>query len=113
MRAKKGGQVGINGERYEGGQFLPSSPETVKGAQGNGRKKATPKPRKQEVAPYKWDFPPSAQARSIYSLITNFATLENGRFVFTASDQAIEYFNLDVAETMDLIEKYNSGQRWV
>lgn len=30
-RARPGGEVGINGEHYEGGQFLPTSKHTVKG----------------------------------------------------------------------------------
>jgi len=51
MRAKKGGEIGVNGEHYEGGQFLPSSPETVKGAQGSSSKRKAPKPRKVQIAP--------------------------------------------------------------
>ena len=31
VRAKQGGQVGVNGQRYEGGQFLPSDPLADKG----------------------------------------------------------------------------------
>lgn len=32
MKAKKGGETGINGEFYKGGQFMANSENTVKGA---------------------------------------------------------------------------------
>lgn len=30
-QAKRGGEYGVNGEFYQGGEFLPSSPNTIKG----------------------------------------------------------------------------------
>lgn len=30
-QAKVGGEIGLNGEFYQGGEFLPSSPNTIKG----------------------------------------------------------------------------------
>jgi len=30
-QAKVGGEIGMNGEFYQGGEFLPSSPNTIKG----------------------------------------------------------------------------------
>lgn len=49
--AATGGQVGVNGSFYLGGQFLPNSEMTVKGAKQVQKRTA---PRKVEVEPYKW-----------------------------------------------------------
>jgi hypothetical protein len=65
-RAKKGGEIGLNGERYEGGQFLPSSESTVKGFNNIFIKKGSGKT---EIAPYVFDVPPADNMLSIYDRI--------------------------------------------
>lgn len=65
-RARKGGETGINGSRYEGGQFLPGSEHTEKGKQKSTRRPATGK---QEVSPYVWELPPEPGARSLFRSI--------------------------------------------
>lgn len=53
-RAAKGGQVGVNGEFYEGGKFLPST----------DRPKGKPIPRKVrkvQVEPFVWVIPPEGK----------------------------------------------------
>lgn len=68
-RAPKGGVRGVNGEWYEGGQFLPASERTVKGAQkprvGTGKK---------PVAPYVWEKPPAEDMLSIWDRVGFYVT---------------------------------------
>jgi len=68
-RAKKGGEIGLNGELYKGGQFLPSSETTVKGLiripKGSGKK---------EIAPYVYDYAPADDMLSIYDRINHSCT---------------------------------------
>jgi len=67
-RAKKGGQIGLNGETYKGGQFLPSSKFTVKG-KIRYEKSNIVGVSKEEIEPFKWELSPSPYARSIWALI--------------------------------------------
>lgn len=48
--AKKGGEIGANGEFYKGGQFVADSEETIKGE----RKRKPSGSRKIQIEPYKW-----------------------------------------------------------
>lgn len=74
-RAKKGGEIGLNGETYKGGQFLPSSEKTVKGSISVRIPKGTGK---KEIAPYTWEVAPADDMLSIYDRITH-CTLDNRR----------------------------------
>ena len=47
-KAKKGGEIGANGEFYKGGQFVADNPNTAKGM--TAKKTA----HKIEIEPYKW-----------------------------------------------------------
>lgn len=49
QRAKKGGELGANGEWYEGGKFINTIPENAK-EYGS----VTAKPRKVQIEPYVW-----------------------------------------------------------
>lgn len=53
VRAPKGGIVGVNGEFYNGGEFLPSSPYTSKG-EFRRNHDSQGRPKKEEVAAFKW-----------------------------------------------------------
>lgn len=55
-QATKGGEKGINGEFYKGGQFMAGSEKTVKGAQNgaSGNRKA----RKMQTARGEWEIAP-------------------------------------------------------
>ena len=137
-QAKKGGQVGKNGEWYEGGQFLPSSENTIKGAQSKATvKKGT----KQQVAPYTWEPAPYDDAMSIFDRIDHFCSnnqreckYEKGKGFIgfklvapfpTRPSTLYKDYDYDRGcfkeiphsqEHLDyisgLIEKYNSGQKW-
>ena len=136
-QAKAGGEIGVNGEFYEGGQFLPSSENTIKGAQ----KPTISKGKKFEVAPYVWEPAPADDMLSIYDRITHTA-LDNRRecefvkgqgfigFQFTECvktyapscggkfNYATQQYDEEphsaewIAWVERLIEKFNNGERW-
>ncbi len=113
MQVTKGGQTGINGEWYEGGQFLPSSPATVKGEfkTVGEQYNAT---RKQEVAPYVWQVPPTAESRSIYRMVAGvFGKIVKGKMTMVASDQTFRYYKMTRSHVQELCDRWNSGERWV
>jgi len=136
-QAKKGGEEGQNGEWYDGGQFLPSSENTVKGAQKSTIRKGT----KKEVAPYTWQPAPADDMLSIYDRI-NYHCEDNRRecqyvkgqglvgfrfvSVFTThASNEITDFDIptqrfkEVPYAQDwidfitgLMNRYNAGERW-
>jgi hypothetical protein len=136
-QAKAGGERGMNGEFYKGGQFLPSSENTVKGAQTVTFHKGT----KKEIAPFVWEASPADDMLSIYDRV-NHACADNRRecqyvkgqgfigFKFTeiftthASsdmkdfDYKTQTFK-QVPQDQDwidffsgLMERFNNGERW-
>ena len=119
-QAKQGGEEGMNNEWYEGGQFLPSNPNTIKGE--TTQAKASAKPRKQEIAPYKWE---TSDKQSIWTQVNTIAKFhKTGYSKETGSQGTIEWnedFNWQalgwseaaVTEAKDLITRWNSGQRWI
>lgn len=62
-QAQKGGEIGINGDFYKGGQFLPNFETTIKGAvkikAGN----------KKPIEPFKWEKSPADNMLSIYDRV--------------------------------------------
>lgn len=113
-RAPIGGTTGTNGERYEGGQFLPSTelpklPTKTRRA-GSG---------KQEVAPYVWEVAPAGKT-SLYRVISAFMDWQRYRStgVAAAHMPSIEgharmYTTFNVAEMLLLIDAYEAGERWM
>jgi len=124
----------MNGEFYEGGQFLPNYETTVKGAQ----KATISKGKKFEVAPYVWEPAPEDDVLSIYDRINHgctdnrkecqfvkglgftgfkftgiFYTKIGGKYhpstdswdVLPVSQEAIDFFS-------KMMERYNNGERW-
>ena len=65
-QAKKGGEIGLNGEFYKGGQFLPSSENTIK---GEHKVLVTGK---REIMPYTWEVQPAHDMLSIFDRIKNY-----------------------------------------
>jgi hypothetical protein len=111
-RASKGGEFGANGEWYEGGKFLNTTPENAKregsAPRGTGR---------QEIAPYVWDVPPVAGARSIYRQFAGVfgKVWPDGVARLRTDDQlpiTLDYCGTTLAEAQDLIDRWNSGTRW-
>lgn len=113
-RAQAGGEIGINGEKYGGGQFLPSSPSTIKGINRNSTRKSN-RTGKQEVAPYKWEVAPANNQRSIFTMIVGiFGKIDRntGTLEFTASEKTLQYFNRTEKEITELINRFNNGEKW-
>ena len=111
-RAQAGGEIGINGERYDGGQFLPSSPHTIKGEmkKSNARKGSG----KQEIAPYKWEVAPDGMV-SIFRMIGGVVASYNRgteKMEYSNNAQAEKYYGYTKTEVLELIERYNSGEMW-
>jgi len=107
-RAKKGGQVGINGEFYEGGKFLPST-ERPKG-------KPVEKTGKQEIEPYKWEVAPEGKT-SIYKQIAGtIGSVRNGVAELRTDDRlhaTLSYYGVTLTKAQELVDSYNAGGRWV
>lgn len=108
-RARKGGEVGVNGEFYEGGKFLPSTEQPKRSV-----KRAPAKVAKVEIAPYVWEVAPEGK-QSIYRKAAPgvFVNVRGGRMVFVASEQVLAYYKGDRAEIERLCELWNSGERWI
>lgn len=123
-RAIKGGQVGLNGERYEGGQFLPSTTQPKQARPT--REIAAGK--KQAVAPYVWQATPQANLIAIYGRVESCVT-DNRRdcqyvkgtgFVglqLTPRKIMLDSLGQDAGEDWKnfiamLCEKFNAGEVW-
>lgn len=124
MRAKKGGEYGVNGEHYDGGQFLPGSPNTIKGEMTRQKAQAQTAPRKQEIALYKWEV---SEKKSIWTacavgMASTFTktgyskeTGAQGRLSFNDSFnwQAAGWNEDGINEIKELISRWNNGERWM
>lgn len=110
-QAKSGGERGVNGEWYNGGEFLPSNPNRVKGSI------LLPKTTgKQEIEPYVWEHPPVGM-RSLYRKIIGVCIFDKDSKTMTIrenlnwrnmgwSDEAVSRLRAEV-------ELFNSGARWI
>ena len=119
-RAKVGGEVGANGDFYEGGKFLNTVPENDK-RDGSRRKPA--KARKVQIDPTTWvTLEPGDARRPIFGIVGCGACLAD-RY---ASESPIMpyppafetfgdrmYNGTPLAEIVDLCDRYNAGNRWV
>lgn len=107
-RAKAGGELGANGEWYEGGRFINTVPQNAK---RYGSHKS--KPRKSEVEPYKWEVAPEGKA-SIYRMFAGvFGKMVDGRLVVLCNEQVFAYTGRSREEAQELADRYNAGERWV
>lgn len=122
MQARKGGQYGKNGEWYEGGQFLPSSETTVKGEFARAKAEKQAKPRKQEIAPYKWEV---SEKKSIWKqcavgVYTKFTKTDYSKetgsqgYLELIEDRNWDGFSQEFFDGLNnLIEMWNNGERWI
>jgi hypothetical protein len=103
-RANKGGQVGSNGEFYEGGKFLPSTKRPKRhgsGPRGAGRCL---------IEPGVFAIAPEGKG-SIFGAIRSLVKVDNGSLAPIDNPLAIECHGGAAAlETM--IAAYNRGERW-
>ena len=113
-RAQAGGEVGINGLWYKGGQFLPSTTlskmarQTKVGSSG-----------KQEIAPYKWEVAPKENMRSIYTLTKPGVASRwaqdkwQEELELVDDEKVLNHFKIDRDATRVLIDLWNGGERWI
>ena len=114
MRAKKGGEIGANGEFYEGGKFIATT-ERPKGKQK--AKKATGR---QEIAAYKWEIPPVEWMKAIFSIVGCMAKyvdrykIETGITPVT-DEKVVAYYGSSCWgwSIQELCERYNRGEMWI
>lgn len=110
-QAPAGGTVGMNGEFYAGGQFLPNTELPKRPAQ------AKPKytgPRREMIAPYTWADRPEGM-RSIYSAIVGTeceVTRDGIMRRFAGLNPAYRRDEWHGHAIDDLIARYNAGERW-
>lgn len=118
-RAKPGGEIGANGEWYEGGKFIATT-DHAKSA-GKGRKATG----RQEIEPYKWDVPPEPGMRSIWQAMSPgvfTGKLPDGRMGLNphTSEHTWLYYNDNdpalveqaKARYQALADRFNAGERW-
>lgn len=110
-RAPIGGTVGMNGEFYQGGEFLPN---TQLMSQGKGRGKPVAE-RKQEFEAYKWGFAPVAGQRAIYAqLAGNYGKFNRSNNTFEIFTPYVNNLPADQqARAAELVKLYNEGERWI
>lgn len=108
-RAARGGEIGTNGEFYEGGKFLPSTEQPK-------RKGSRPKPAgKREIEPFVWVVPPAEGLRSIFAdMAGTFAKYDHASktLTFAASDQTLRFYGESRERCEALIARFNAGERW-
>ena len=126
-QAAPGGQTGVNGYFYKGGQFLPSTQAPPGFFRVKGKNVRT---RREQIAPYQWEFPPEGHPmRSIWALVSAWCdTLPDGSLRLRSGirDNCGEPITRDVrvrpgiaggqatnnASLGELIDAYNAGNRW-
>lgn len=108
-QAKVGGEIGVNGEYYKGGQFMPNSKKTIKGSNNVANKKNV---RKTLIEPNVFEI---TDKKSIFSIIVQFVDFNDEGLMIrksSISDKTLEYYGL-IDTLSDMINKYNSGERYI
>jgi hypothetical protein len=110
-RAVVGGELGINGDWYKGGQFLPSTPEYPKGYFKNARAKNNAmKIRKEEVSNRVWETMPAHNVRSLWGMIKLFVNTDGD---VVASDQTLEYMNVNISTLTKYVNMFKNGVKYI
>lgn len=106
QRAVKGGEVGTNGEFYEGGKFLPNT----------GKPKGTPRrgTGKVQIAPYVWEVAPEGM-KSIWGAVS---AVDGCGFMVRDQmhlmpDSQIAYFGGGKERVRGLARRWLAGERWM
>src|ERR1035437_4295126 len=107
QKAKVGGEVGANGEWYEGGKWIATTDHAKSHKE---QKKATGK---QEIEPYKWEVPPDGKI-SLYRQLAGVEIYDRNANKFTFNpDLRLHFATPEAIESCkQKIEKYNAGERW-
>lgn len=107
-RAKSGGQIGMNGEFYAGGTFLPSTTLTKM-----GRSKKPAGTGKVEIEPFVWVA--SEGRKSLYRAIAGLvgSVGRDGVAVANQNDTALRYLGVSREQAQEMCRRYNNGERWL
>lgn len=121
-RATIGGETGINGYEYKGGQFLPSTmAEPGKWKVGNRWVKSG----KAEIDNNVWEHQPTPFSRSIYEVIRGQVVRGKGGELAVNTNMADNSPNAEIRPGVkgvlskesytlqELIDQYNKGSRWI
>jgi len=102
-RASVGGEIGANGEWYEGGKFIA----TINRAKGS--KPTTT--RRQQVGLGIWEVPPIGKRGSCFAIAAGIVKFDSssGLFVFLATDNNLKQH---FPEAFDMATRFNAGERW-
>ena len=107
--AKKGGEIGANGEFYKGGQFVADSELTVKSLK---KKKVFSGKRKIQIEPCKWV---EAKADEIAIAdrihVAIWRNWESGLIPCSDAKEICERCHWSFEIQMELIRRFNSGER--
>lgn len=108
-QARPGGEYGLNGEWYQGGQFMPASAFTVKGQHKSTASTGTGRVL---VAPGEYAQPEEGKA-AIFGLIREFVEPADGALVRNfRSDDVLQNFGLTPEQLTKYIDLYNQGVRF-
>lgn len=106
-RAKIGGEVGANGEYYEGGKFIANT-DRAKGHKVAGRATG-----RQLVAPGMFEVAPSDDLVAIFpQLSVGFFAFnrETVQFGEVTNETALNYFGAE--RLLGLRDRFNAGEKW-
>lgn len=110
-RATAGGQVGVNGDFYRGGEFLPST-DAAKGTWRREQAKIQKEmARKVQVAFGEWTTRPSLDVKAIFSLAGVYANFNGATPVAIAA--ACEYAKVDASKVQAWLDRWIAGERWM
>jgi hypothetical protein len=106
-RAAVGGEVGANGEWYEGGKFIATKDNAKR------RKAAMVSTRRQEISHGIWEVPPVAGLRSVFSSAAGIVKFNHatGSFDFASTWNADE-LRVNFPQAFEMAARFNAGERW-
>lgn len=111
-RAKIGGEIGANGEWYDGGKFIATTERP------KGNVSCSAKAQQYQYEPRKWSVPPTQDARPILMIVGRHAApIWEGRTYtkITLYAPYLESQGTDEAfghKVQDLVDAWNRGERW-
>lgn len=109
IRAKKGGQIGRNGESYKGGQFLPNTNLPKRAAL-----KHTGGYRMQVVEPGILEKGPEGYVSILVQLAGIYADQDEGKLIPRENlEVTANYRGIETSKIFQLITSYNNGWRWI
>ena len=104
-RAKQGGELGANGEWYEGGKFIATT--------DHAKKRGSYKPtHKWLVAPGELEVPPEEGLRAIFQMYHQM-WMHDSSDNLVMRDLPVDYWGEEcLVEAADALERWKAGERW-